>query len=313
MLLRGRVAAVLVAAAIGVAAATAGAYVPHAIRLAGVEVGDIATPIAGITLVEHGQSPYSVRLRGSTPSLYPFTAMIALWPLHALPLRAIAPAFIGIGAFALAFAILRNGEMWQLLIFFSPAYWSSVQAVQWAPILTAAILLPPLLPLALIKPQLGVVLAACGRWSRRTIAATAAFLILSLIVWPRWPIEWLRHGNLRTFNGYAPVMIVPGIVLLFAAFAWRTREGRLLLAMAVVVQRYFYDQLPLYLVARTWRQMVLLLLTSWGMVATVFSLHWLDLATGIQRKDIWIAVVIAVFLPALGLVLYNAFRRDATS
>ncbi|HYC91417.1 MAG TPA: hypothetical protein VEO54_19505 [Thermoanaerobaculia bacterium] len=291
----------LVPLLIGVLAALAAAVMPHPVRLGGVEVGDIGLPLAGIAQFEGGGSPYDIRLRGHTPALYPFTTMLALWPLKLVPLRFAVPLFVGLSSFALAFAVARNGKPWQLLLFLTPSYWSAVQSVQWSPLLTAAILLPPLLPLAVVKPQLGVVLAASGQWSRKTLLATLALVAASLLVWPAWPMEWLRHGNLRTFNGFSPVAVLPGIVLLFGALAWRTREGRLLLAMSAVVQRYFYDQLPLYLVAKTWRQMLLLLASSWVPVL----LFRPDTMSGVQQVEVWRGVIVLLYLPALGIVLFN--------
>ena len=296
----------LVALAIGVAAAFAAAVMPHPVRLGGVEVGDIGLPLAGLAQFEAGGSPYEVRLRGHTPALYPFTTMVALWPLTLVPLRVAVPLFVGISSALLAFSIARVRRWWQLLLFLSPAYWSAVQSVQWSPLLTAAILFPPLLPLAVVKPQLGVVLAASGRWTRWTLAAAAALVAASFLIWPRWLVEWLRHGNLETFNGYAPILVLPGAVLLLALLAWRSREGRLLLAMSVIVQRYFYDQLPLYLVARNWRQLALLLATSW----TLFVFIVPDTMSGVQQIEVWRGVILSLYLPALGIVLFNR-RADA--
>ena len=304
---RGKAA--LIAALIGVAAALASMLVPHAIRLHGVALGDIGPPIAGIMQFERGVSPYDLRLRSVTTALYPFTNMLVLWPFRYLPLVLIVPAFLGFSSALLAYGILRNGEPWQLLLFLSPAYWSAIESVQWSPVLTAALFLPALLPLAIVKPQMGVVLAVSGRWSLRTIAATAALALLSLIIWPAWPIEWLAKGNLRTFNGVSPLLVIPGFLLLLAAVAWRKREGRLLLAMSIVVQRFFYDQLPLYLVAKTWKQLALLLASSWLAVALCFARGWAAIGSGEQNRHAWTAVIGGVFLPALAMTLFN-WRRE---
>jgi hypothetical protein len=180
-----------------------------------------------------------------------------------------------------------------------------LQSVQWSALITAALLVPSLLPFALVKPQLGIALVASGRWSPRTIGVTVLLLLVSVLIWPAWPVEWITHGNLATFNGRSPVMVLPGIVLLLAAAAWRAREGRLLLAMSVVVQRYLYDQLPLYLVARTAKQMLLLLATSWTGVAIALGLRWFDPMAGLQLDGVWRLILVTLFLPALGVVLYN--------
>ena len=157
----------------------------------------------------------------------------------------------------------------------------------------------------------GVILIACGRWSMRIVAATAALLLLSIILWPAWPLEWIQHGNLQTYNGVSPVMVLPGFILLSAIVAWRSREGRLVLAMSIVAQRYLYDQLPLYLVPKTWRQMLLLLLTSWAGVIAGYSLKWMD-DTGAQNKHAWSLLIVTLFLPALGVLFFNR-RKNVTA
>ncbi|MBV9493507.1 MAG: hypothetical protein JOZ54_04625 [Acidobacteria bacterium] len=300
---RGLAAAIAIS--IGIAAAVATWWMPHPIRVAGVSLGDIALPLVGMKGFTLGANPYDLRLHGSAPALYPFTAMILLWPFTLLPLRLAAPAFMGLSSALLGWGVARHGRPWQLLLFLSPSYWSAVYSVQWSPAITAALLLPFLLPLAVVKPQLGVVLAAGGRWSRMPIVATLVLVSLSLAIWPVWPVEWLHKGNLHTFNGSVPLLVVPGFLLVGAVIAWRKREGRMLLAMAIVVQRYFYDQLPLYLIPKTWRQMTILLLTSWIAVAVCFRAGWIDVASGAQRRDVWIAVILGTFLPALALLVYN--------
>ncbi|HSP33075.1 MAG TPA: hypothetical protein VLU46_02035 [Thermoanaerobaculia bacterium] len=293
----------LIALAIGMTAALAAWFMPHPVRLSGADVGDIGLSLAGLSRLHDGGSPYDVRLRGSHPSLYPMTALVLLSPLKLFPLRAAPALFIGVTSFALAYAIGRRGEMWQLLMFASPCYWSAVHSVQWSPLFTAALLLPALLAVAVAKPQLGIVLAAAGTWSKRTLLAAAALVALTFAVRPSWLVEWFRYGNLGTFNGVVPLMVFPGFLLIASAFAWRTPRGRLMLAMAVVPQRYLYDQLPLFVVARTWRQMVTLLATSWATVALAFAFQWVDLASGVQRTEVWRAIVIGLFVPATAMLL----------
>lgn len=304
-----RRSAFLLALLIAVAGGGAAAWMPHPIRLFGVGVGDIGLPLAGIAQFERGGSPYDVRLQGSANAMYPFTTSLFLWPFRLVPLKLVVPLFVGLCTFCLAWGVLRNGQPWQLLIFLTPAYWSAVKSVQWSPLLTAALLVPALLPLAVVKPQLGIVLAAAGRWSWRTVAATLGLVALSLMVWPSWPIAWLRHGQLGTYSGVSPLLVIPGPLLLLALLRWRSRTGRLMLAMSVIAQRYFYDQLPLYLVPRSLRQMLLLLASSWAGVAAVLLLGWVHVDSGVQRKVVWAVVIVTLFLPALAMTLMN--EREA--
>jgi hypothetical protein len=302
--------AAFVAIVIGIAAAVAAAVIPHSVRLSGVGLGDIGLPVAGMKLFLQGQTPYGLRLRGTPAPLYPFTTMVMLWPLTLLPLQWVVSAFLGLSSAALAYGIGRHGARWQFLIFLSPPYWAAIESVQWSPLVTASLLLPALLPIAILaKPQLALVPAVNGKWSIRTLAATVAIVLISIIVWPAWPVEWWQRGNLQTFVGYSPLLVLPGFLLLAAALAWRTPSGRLVLAMSLPLQRYFYDQLPLFLIPKTWRQMILMLLSAWTVVAVCFWRGWAAFGSGAQHKHVWIAVVIGMFLPALGITLYN-WKRD---
>jgi len=276
-------------------------------RLHGAGVGDIGLPLAGIERLQQGGSPYEVRLRGSAPTLYPFPTMIVLWPLVLLPAVLWAPLFMGLSSGALAYAILCRGRPWQLLAFASPCYWSAMESVQWSPLLTAALLLPALLPLAVAKPQLAVVLAAGGRWTRKTVGAAAGIVLLSLLVYPRWPAEWLARGQLQTFNGRVPLLVLPGFLLLASLLALRTREGRILAALSLTVQRIFYDQLLLFALPRTAAQMGGLLLCSWAAAAVSYLRGWFVFGSGAQDPRAWMATIIGLLLPALAMTLLNAW------
>src|SRR5437588_3610364 len=168
---------------------------PHSIRLSGVPIGDIGLPLIGMSQFLAGGSPYALRLRNTDAALYPFTTMLFLAPLLLLPLRFAAAVFCGVVTSLLAFAILRQGPLWRLLIFASPCYVSALHSVQWSPLLVAALLLRSLLPSAISKPQLGLILLVAGRWSRTTIAVTAAIVVFSLLIFPRWPLDWFQHGR----------------------------------------------------------------------------------------------------------------------
>ncbi len=305
-----RRAAIVIAIVIGIAAGSAAAVIPHAIRLAGVGLGDIGLPIAGIFAFQQGGSPYELRLRGTPAPLYPFTTMILLWPLTWLPVKLIVPAFIGLASAALAYGLVHQDKPWRLLVFLSPPFLAAIESVQWSPLVTASLLVPALLPLAVLaKPQLAIVPAINGRWSLRTIAAAVAIVLISIIVWPAWPIEWLRKANFHTFVGFSPLLVVPGFLLIAAAIAWRSRSGRLLLAMSFPMQRYFYDQLPLFLIPKSWRQMLVLLAASWCAVAICWWRGWYAIGSGVQTRAGFTAVVVGSFLPALAMVLLEHRRN----
>jgi hypothetical protein len=287
----------------------AASLMPHPVRLHGAAMGDVAMPLAGMERFQQGGSPYEVRLRGSTPTLYPFPTMIVLWPLLLFPPALVAPLFMALSSGVLAYAILRCGRPWQLLAFASPSFLSAMESVQWSPLLMAALLLPPLLPLAVVKPQLAVVLAAGGRWTRKTIVVAAGIVILSLLLYPRWPMEWLTHGNLQTFNGRVPLLVVPGFLLIAGLGALRTQEGRVITAMSLTVQRLFYDQLLLFVLPRTVLQMLALLACSWSVAALSYLRGWFVFGSGGQDPRAWLATVVGLYLPALAISLLGAWRE----
>jgi hypothetical protein len=81
-----------------------------------------------------------------------------------------------------------------------------------------------------------------------------------------------------------------------AALRWRTREARLLLAMAFVPQvLFFYDQLPLFLVCRTRGEALAFI--GWGM--GVMMVFLIPAFVGFGGP--W--AMVACYLPALVIVL----------
>jgi hypothetical protein len=277
---------------------------PHPIRLHGVGVGDIGLPMMGARAFLRNMSPYDVHLHAGGVALYPFPTMLVLLPLLFVPIRLVAAVFCGLSSFSLAFAILRSEPAWRMLVFVSPPFLSALHSVQWSPLLTAALLLPPLLPFAIVKPQLGVVLAAAGRWTWRTVGATAIIVLISIAVFPRWPLDWIHNGQLSSFNGRVPIMVVPGFLLAASLLCWRTAGGRRMIAMSVVLQRYFYDQLPLFLQPASLKQMILLLVSSWTADILSVKLGWTEVS-GEQTTAGWVAIIVGTFLPALAMTLWR--------
>ena len=139
------------------------------------------------------------------------------------------------------------------------------------------------------------------------VLGSAAVLVLSVIVLPQWPLEWLRA--VRSLPGHpAPILAFHGLglVLALAAIRWRTPEGRLLFVSACVPQLLlFADQLPLLLVARNKRE--LMAMTALSQIAFVV---WFAF-NGAGQPNVLTAipyVLALVYLPALVIVL----RRRAS-
>jgi hypothetical protein len=263
---------------------------------------------AMVRALSAGLSPYAVGCTSIPPcadpnQYYPITAGLAVWPLGMLSPALAATVFAGVSAALLAYAITRH-DSYRVPMLLSYPFVIAVISGQWAPLLIAASLTPGTEWLFAAKPQLGVALFV-ARPRIRVVFLTVAFLAASLLVMPGWPLEWWREAAgsqfVRTpmwgFAWYGPV-------LLLAALRWRTREGRLLLALSLVPQSPFcYDQLLLWLVPRTRRESLNLTWLSWLM----FGAWCLFEAPGRQQR-IQLAsfapyLIVFLFLPCLIMVL----------
>jgi hypothetical protein len=226
-----------------------------------------------------GLDPYSVVGPGlefdkGFPLYYPLPAIIAFLPLALLPLETARFVFVGASALLLAYAVTAHG--WHRLpMFLSGAYLASLAAVQWAPLLTAAFLLPWLGPVLLLKPNIGIALLLASP-SRRLLAWTVlgggSVILVSLAVDPSWPARWLtlvRSGPHFT----PPVLYLGGPFVLLALLRWRRPEARLLVALACVPHTTLpYETLPLLLVARTAKETLFLAGLSFATLVLQFTL-----------------------------------------
>jgi hypothetical protein len=231
---------------------------------------------AGRALLER-QSPYAViNPVGPYPYsegfLYPLPAALIAAPFAAFPLWPAMIAFCAAVAGCLAFTMTRDGY-WRLPLLMSfPMLWCA-QSGQLTPLAVAAAFAPGLGALAVTKPTLAVAALAYAPRRRFIVSATVA-MVISLVISPGWPNEYLAEVQARTVTHYhVPLLIMPGPVLVLAALRWRRPEARLLLAMACVPQTMlFYDQLPLLTVARTFRQALVIALASYTPIAVIYFL-----------------------------------------
>ena len=170
---------------------------------------------------------------------------------------------------------------------------------QWAPLVTAAVLIPGLGFLAVCKPTLATAFAV-SRPTKSVILGGAAFLVASLVVAPSWPARWLANLGLAAPHP-APLFTLAGMGCALALLRWRREDARLVVGMAAVPQLFmFADQLPLLLVARTRVQSMALALLS-----HIGGLVWL-FTRNPKEHPAWDAtylVLASVYLPALVLVL----------
>ena len=271
---------------------------------------DFSWPWRAARVLLDGHNPYDViQATGPYPFnvglFYPLPAAVAALPFAPLPPAIAGALFFGISSALLALGLTRKrSDLARLPVFFSAPFCMAAVLAQWAPLMTAAAVLPALQFLAAAKPNLGL---ACWvyRPTIRGAVAAAAFAALTLFLVPSWPFDW------REALGAAPRYKGPlfrgatGLILLLGIVAWRRREGRLFLAMAVVPQlSLFYDQLPLWLIPRTVATSVFLSVASW-----VAWWQWYPsraLTSSVAIAAPWVFWLI--YVPALVILLLPAFR-----
>jgi hypothetical protein len=261
---------------------------------------DFTLPLYGARYLLAGQNPYTTPYPVDAPLYYPLPAVLVALPLAGLPDVWAGAVFFGISSGLLAFGLLRDG-WYRLILFLSAPYLMALGWAQWPPFVMATILLPWLYPLAICKPNIGLPLMATFP-SRRGILLSVGILLASLLVLPSWPLGW--WANLGQNRHVAPLLVMPGILLLLALIRWRTPEARMLVILAILPQRLFFsDQLVLWLIPSTARTTLLLTLASW-----LGFFGWISLADGsTTTSPFW--VVTFVYLPALALVLWPLVQR----
>lgn len=259
-----------------------------------------------------GQNPYHVvpvgpENPGSDVFLYPLPALIVVSPLAWLPVAASGGLFLGIASALLAYALTRDGYH-RLPLFMSAPFLMAISLGQWSPLITAAALESNLGFAFAAKPNLGLA-AWIYRPNVRAVVAAALIVVVSLAVLPSWPLDWYHNITSRP-EKFSPIRTGLGPLLVLAAMRWRRPESRLLLAMAVVPQAlFFYDQLILGLIPRTFRQSLIFSLATFALLLTWF--HRLGPGDFYVREAVPYAL--AIYFVALVLVLWPQPGRSARS
>lgn len=264
--------------------------------------GDLGWAWCGAGVVLAGGDPYEecvFRSRTTDKVLptNPLTTVLLLVPFVALPGALVAGGVLGLATGVLAWALLQTGEPWRLLVLVSAPFWWSVAAAQWAPLLLAVALMPPLYPLCMVKPQIGLPIALMHFTWRRALVC-AGIGAVTLLIDPWWMVKWLTQVG--TYDGTLPVLVLPfGPLLLLAVLRWREERARWLLLYALVPQRFIYDQLLLFLVPQSRREVLVLVILSW-----VAFLGWFAMGGwGLP----W--AVVLLYLPCLLMVFREALQR----
>jgi hypothetical protein len=258
--------------------------------------------IAGRALLERKEPYQAVLAAGNLyPLYYPLTGVVLVLPLAALPLGAARIAFAALTGFVAGYGLRRLGA-WAWLALLSPVWWAAAIQGQVAPALAGAALVPSLGLILAAKPTVGLALWL-SRPSARAAVSAAAITVISVLLWPTWPVTWLRTVQ-DASHFTAPVQRPGGVLLLLALLQWRTPQGRLLAAWAVIPRtESMYDLLPLILVANS-RAGAGLFVTGSMLALLGLSLGappaW-DTATRVNNS--WPILFVCIYLPVLLIVL----------
>jgi hypothetical protein len=255
-------------------------------------------------IVLDGGDPYQLMSRMrlpvlDTPFYYPLPAVAMGLPFVWLRQQYAAIAFITCSALLLGFAITqRNFD--RVPILFSIPFIFAAQLSQTTFLILALALIPAASGLVVMKPNIGLALFT-WRPSWWAVVTGGALILGTTIIAPKWPVEWLALVHTSTRHS-PPVTVGVGGVALLAALRWRRPEARLLITMALVAHGlYFYDELPLWLIASSRREALLLTAASW-----VGWLVWLAMSNGPGAPDlrdaaVWL--VASLYVPCTWLVL----------
>ena len=253
-------------------------------------------------------NPSTLRVAGDASTalghwyFYPLPSVLIGLPFVWLSPSAGAGAFIGLATVAFAYVITRQG-LGPLAICLSAPFVFCLFSGQSTPAIVAAALVPAAQGLLALKPNVGMAMFA-ARPSRWAWVGGVLLVVVSLIVLPTWPREWLAAVARSPFH-HAPIAWWVGApLLLLAGIKWRRPEARLFVVFACIPQvPLFYDQLPLALVPSTDRERLVFAWCSWAAdLGWVYSSSHGQMRTADMRDaPPWILAL--VYTPALFMLL----------
>jgi hypothetical protein len=295
-------------AALG-AGLVAAAYVIRVYGPAPLMPSDFDAIWAGARALRAGQDPYAAIQTPPWPwpLQYPLPSVLLALPFSYLPIAFARGAFVGVSTALLAW-VLSARAWWPLLALASGQMIVAVGSVQWTPLFAAAILLPGLRWLWAAKPTTGGVLFAAYP-NRLTLAGGVVLYALAFAAWPGWLDGWLPAA--ATAPHKPGIARLGGFLLLLALLRWRRPEARQLAAAALIpLSPHLYEGLPLLLLARSRREMLLLALC--GMLGLIAGLTIMREVRFEHNPIDWLIVLLSCYLPALVVVLRRPNRRESS-
>ena len=152
----------------------------------------LGTSLGRITALVHscsGRRSHANTPPGMIP--YPLPAALVALPFAPFPADLAAALFFGISSGLLALGLVRHSPQ-RLFIFLAYPYWSALITAQWPPLIMCGAFFPLALVFCVAKPQTGTPMAL-AHLSRQELIAASALLLASLILMPRWPLEWIPN------------------------------------------------------------------------------------------------------------------------
>lgn len=243
-----------------------------------------------------GRDPYRHTVSANLVP-YPLTAaiIVMLWSFFPHPFGLF--LLFGSASGLLAYGLLREGQYWRLLLFCSPAFLMAVKSMQWSPFFVLVLLYPIFSPVLLAKPSLAIPVALSIRWNFKQIIISSIIILLALVFMPSWPWRWI--SQIGEYGGFVPLFTILGPIFLISLLFWRNENARLFFLLTITPQhRLFYDQLLLWMIPKSFYQMMFLNATSW--IAFLY--------VRITYVTLWASLpwlLILVYLPSLLIVLWQ--------
>ncbi len=281
-----------ISAAIGVASA---AFCHFLLLHFHQDAGDFGWAIHLAQRLLAGQNPYDTPLEQ-----YPLTAAFFGLPFVGWRPEVAGALFYGLSSALLAFGLTRHGYH-RLLAFLAYPYWGGLLAVQWSTLIFAGAFFPLLLPVTMVKPQLGLPVALTNL-SRRGVVACIAVALLTVVAMPRWPLLWL--GQLKNYEHFVPLLILPGPLLALALWRYRDKDAWFLVVTALLPQRWFFDAFILWLIPKSRRETLFTAALSWG--AGIW--RWYHIPHSFVEVGRF--TVVFIYLPMLAVILLRQFARE---